>query len=65
MTQEEVRNAAIARAQEIIRRDAVELALSSRDLDEEAISANTTILAAQIAKALIEFWEDGHAESGG
>jgi hypothetical protein len=50
---------ALTRAREIVAREGAELDLSAKDLDEPGIAANSTLLAAEIVKAMIEAQEWG------
>jgi len=49
---------AIQRGRDIVLREGAELALSARELDEAAITANSTLLAAAIAEAMIDVYRD-------
>lgn len=55
---DEFRLWAIRRAREIVMREGAALAISARELDEDAIQADSTLLAAAIAQALIEVYEE-------
>ena len=59
MSPEEVQDWAISKAREIILREGAALALSARDLNEDAISADSTLLGAAIATAIIEAYYQG------
>ncbi|WMT85601.1 hypothetical protein NO932_11745 [Pelagibacterium sp. 26DY04] len=49
-----VRLLAARRAQEIVLREGAALALSARDLDEDAIAADSQLLAIAIAQAIVD-----------
>lgn len=51
---EPIEHWALAKASEIVKREGVALALSARSLDEDAITADSTLLGAAIAEALLE-----------
>lgn len=61
MTGGELQAWSIGKAREIVLREGAGLALSARSLDEAAIEADSTLLGAAIAKALIEAFEAGAA----
>lgn len=54
MLDAELQAYAINADREIVLREGAALALSARELDEAAIEADSTLLAAAIAKAIIE-----------
>lgn len=56
-TKEEAKRWAISKAREIVLREGAALALSIRDLDENAISADSTLLGAAIAEALLKAFD--------
>ncbi|WMT90107.1 hypothetical protein [Pelagibacterium sp. H642] len=49
-----IRLSAARRAQEIVLREGAALALSARDLDEDAIAADSQLLAIAIAQAIVD-----------
>lgn len=61
MTRDDALLWAIAKAGEIVKAEGVELALRARELDLTAIEAESTLLGAAIAKALIEAFDNGAA----
>lgn len=52
--EQRIRLLAARRAQEIVLREGAALALSARDLDEDAIAADSQLLAIAIAQALVD-----------
>lgn len=63
MKSDEFRSWALTRAREIVQREGSELALAARELDIDRITADSTLLGAAIAKALIEAYETGAASN--
>lgn len=61
MTRDEATAWAINTASEIARREGGQLALSSRELNFQAVEADSTLLGAAIARALIEAFDRGVA----
>jgi hypothetical protein len=55
-----VKAKAVEIAAEIVQREGAELAIAGRELDEEAIAAESTLLAAAIATAIIEAYATGY-----
>jgi len=49
-----VRISAARRAQAIVKREGAALAMSARDLDEDAIAADSQLLAIAIAQAIVD-----------
>lgn len=56
---------AARRAQAIVKREGAALALSARDLDEDAIAADSQLLAIAIAQAIIDAYAGDFGEDEG
>lgn len=56
-TREDAEKWAVTKAREIVMREGAALALSARELDEDAISADSTLLAVAIADALLKAFD--------
>lgn len=59
MTHEEARRWALSTAAGIVKAEGAELALRAREFDLAAIEAESTLLGAAIARALIEAFDKG------
>jgi len=60
--EQRIRLLAARRAQAIVKREGAALALSARDLDEDAIAADSQLLAIAIAQAIIDAYAGDFGE---
>jgi len=63
--EQRIRLLAARRAQAIVKREGTALALSARDLDEDAIAADSQLLAIAIAQAIIDAYAGDFGEDEG